>query len=60
MEEYRFKGKTIEELEEELDKAEGVDENGNPNWWQALANLEDAHAFKGLMETIKEYGRKSL
>ena len=50
MEEYKFKGKTIAEWEEEVKNAEGLDEDGHPNWWKAQANLEDAVAYNQLME----------
>ena len=50
MEEYKYKGKTIAEWEEEVKNAEGLDEDGHPNWWKAQANLEDAMAYNQLME----------
>jgi hypothetical protein len=56
MEDFKFKGKTIEEWEKELDEANGFDEKGNPEWWNAQANLEDATVFKKLMEEgLKKY-----
>ena len=50
MEEYKFKGKTIAEWEEEVKNAEGLDANGHPNWWKPQKNLEDATAYTQLME----------
>jgi hypothetical protein len=50
MEKFTFKGKTISEHEQNVKDAEGYDENGKPKWYQALADLEDAMAFKRLLE----------
>lgn len=54
MEVFKFKGKTINELNEGVEKADGFDENGNPKWWQVLADLEDAITIKRLMKNIDE------
>lgn len=54
MENFTFKGKTIEELEQEVVNAEGLDENGNPKWWKAQADLEDAVVFKKLFARGKK------
>ena len=50
MEEYKFKGKTIAEWEEEVKNAEGLDEKGKPKWWEAQAELENAVTYVKLME----------
>ena len=50
MEEFRFKGKTITELEQAVKDAEGFDENGHPNWYKAQADLEDAMTLKRIFE----------
>ena len=50
MEEYKFKGKTIAEWEEEVKNADGLDKDGHPNWWKAQAELENAVAYTQLME----------
>jgi len=50
MDEYTYKGKTIEEWEEEVKNAEGSDEEGHPKWWKAQAELENASTYVKLME----------
>lgn len=50
MEEYKYKGKTIVEWEEEVKNAEGLDEDGHPNWWKPQAELTNAITYVKLME----------
>lgn len=55
MAEFTFKGKTISEHEQTVKDAEGYDKNGNPMWYQAQADLEDAVTLKRLLvdETLR-------
>ena len=50
MKEFTFKGKTISEHEQNVENAEGYDDNGNPKWYQAQADLEDAVTLKRLLD----------
>lgn len=50
MNEYKFKGKTIVEWEEEVKKADGLNEDGHPNWWKAQTDLENVVTYVKLME----------
>jgi hypothetical protein len=60
MKNLKYNGKTIEEWNKELENVEGLDENGNPKWWNVQANLEDAIIFnKLLIKPIKHYYEKT-
>ncbi len=58
MGEYKYKGKTIVEWEEEVKNAEGTDEDGHPKWWKAQAELENASTYVKLMEEASVAIRK--
>jgi len=45
---YEYRGKTIKEWELEAKNAKGLDENGNPNWWEPQANATYGLAFARL------------
>jgi len=50
MEDFKFKGKTIKEWENELETVEGLNENNEPNWWKVQSNLIDATILKKLLK----------
>jgi hypothetical protein len=56
MRSYKRKdGKSLRELEEELNKAEGLDEEGNPNWYEAQSALIDAYILAKIFALGDEF-----
>lgn len=37
---YKYKGLTIDQWDQEVEKAQGVDKNGDPVWMEKLADLQ--------------------
>lgn len=52
-EEFKYMGKTIAEWEAELEKVEGLDEKGNPAWWNIQARLEEAVVWQKMKGEIE-------